>query len=258
METSHLPCPDPAVALQRLLLALSPVRLAFHSFLTDGDAAQVMRVSRSFTCTALSRFRFLQHVFYAETAQQLRRIVDFYGQYGMGIGLLHFNYLFNEPLIDGEGRPLLPSSLIAVAMGHIPIFTMKSSIFSGVVHSYTQQMRRRCSGRERGDGDGAEQKQRSSPSPPPSLPHRLVSTYPPVHGEFNQPLLAGGVPAGVRFLQLGRRFCQPLLSGSLPCSLLFLQLDESFTHALMAEPHVAVYWRHSDVWEVKERTVQLD
>ena len=100
-----------------LLDALAPIRALFQLFLTDEEAGRLMRVGRSFVSAVLLGFRIRGHVFCAESPDHLRRLAV-YERYGLLISCMQLAALFRDPLVDESGRSLLPSSLIALALGY--------------------------------------------------------------------------------------------------------------------------------------------
>jgi hypothetical protein len=215
------------------------VRQGFHAFLSDEDAARVLRVNRCLTSAALHDFRFTRHLFCADSAQQLRRMTALYKRYSLHILLMHFSFLFNDSLVDIDGRSLLPASLIALALGHVPVFMVASSMFAGVVRTYTQQ-----SGSRRHEVGRHQQLSVTLP--------RDRQLYSHVHGEYSQPLVKGALPEGLRFLQFGQRYQWRLEVGVIPLSVVFLQVEEGHTPLLSKElmaslPHVKLLRRRGDV-----------
>ena len=233
------PLTDSAASLSALVSVLSSVRQGFHAFLSDEDAARILRVNCRLTSAALHEYRFTQHLFCAESGSQLQRMVGLYERYHMRILLLHFSFLFNDPLMDTAGRSLLPSSLIALALGHVPVFMVSSSIFAGVVSTYTQQSssRRQEVGRQQ------------------QLSHTLPRDrrlYTALHGEFKQPLVQQALPEGLKFLALSANSKQKLEVGMIPRSVVFLLVDAGSIHLLSEElmaslPHVKLLKRRGDV-----------
>ena len=118
-----------ATALLHIRTSLAPVRFAFFDFITEDDAARMVRVSPAFTSAVLGGYAFTEQVFTIRGRGQLRRLVTLYKRYGLSITRMQTTAKFNASLVDVKGRSLLPSSLIALALGYTRTSVMWDSMF---------------------------------------------------------------------------------------------------------------------------------
>jgi hypothetical protein len=114
--------------LSPVIAALTPVRSGFHDFLDEEDGGRLMRVSSAFTATVLTGFVFRERVFRAESASHLRRLKSLYEGNGLHISSMDLDESFNEPLMDSTGESLLPSSLIALALGCVKLRSLHTIV----------------------------------------------------------------------------------------------------------------------------------
>ena len=237
------------------LLSLTPVRQCLHPFLSDEDAARLMRASRSITETLLSGYAFVDHAFtfYSRALADVKCCIDLYARYHMRIVRMCLPRGWNRPLVDDStGQSLLPLSLVCLAIGfdcgeenvarsaaYAPLDG--SADKRHVAGTVTDSSGRQDRGSER-EGDDREfwRLFRSmewgshiwhysdclgafnKPIPPGALPHGL--RFLQLSGEFNQPLQVGSIPDTVEVLQFGVSFDQLLEEGQLPASLEYLLL----------------------------------
>ena len=229
-----------AVALARIHSSLAPVRQSFHGFLTDGDAARLMRVSDAFASAVLEGYAFTWRIFTVESRQQLRRLVALYDSYGLLITRMRLSHSFNASLVDSKGRSLLPLSLIGLLLGHIPIWLILETGFFDVAEQWEK-----VSGAEGVDEEGRSAAQQ--------LMEECDWPFHPICGEFNTPLVPGSLPDGLRFLAFGDAYDQPVHPDCFPPSLAFVQFGYMFDQATVSVlpdsvHHVVLHWP-TDVYE---------
>ena len=238
-----------------LLTVLGPVHRCLHPFLDDGDAARVLRVSRSVAMALLSGYAFASHVFHPSSAAHVQQTTALYERYGLRVTRMSLPYDFQEPLQeerksndDGMGasaparRSILPSSLVALVMGEVDPSRSANSLFPNIP-ALTSIGELRVDTAPLADGDDEYQR----------LLHRVdhrtswrLEPYASACGEFQRCIPPGALPQGLRFLQLPHDFSEPLERGSIPSSVTFLQfgyhwkrrigrgvLPSSLTHLLL-------------------------
>lgn len=107
-----------AFPLPPFLSALTPVRLLFHSFLTDEDAARLLRVSRTTATSLLASYTFHQHVFEPISVDEMRRLKALYEAYDMRPTRMcqHRDFAEKSRLVAGGESPF-PSSLTSLMLG---------------------------------------------------------------------------------------------------------------------------------------------
>ena len=215
---------------------LLPVRTVFQAFLTDGDVGRLMPLSRSFTTSVLSGFRF-RRLFMARSAAHLRRLAV-YERYGLLISCMHFAEKLKDKLTDRRGRSLLPASLLALAMGYVGS-TTKGSMFNGVVKEFFDRGLAAAGGSEEERlAHLAELLEEADvPVEDPDkyyenddFPSALV--YDNTQGIYDHPLTPGTLPVGLRFLKLGNRFDQPLEVGSIPPTVVYVAFCDAYDQPL--------------------------
>ena len=213
---------------------LAPVRTIFQPFLTDQDAGRLMRVGASFTAAVLSGFRITRHMFCAESADHLWRLAV-YERYGILISCLMLDASFDYSLVDGNGWPRLPSSLIALALGYVE--DGEESMFEGVVKEFfdhgfitskdseeqiVQRLHRLLEARIDALRDVEPDEEDAST--------RLV--YSPAYGLYNRSLPPGALPVGLRFLLCNDRFDRTLLPRSIPPTVVYVAFSDAYERPL--------------------------
>ena len=223
------------VTLHRALLTMSvscsshlgPVRHIFQSFLSDAEAALLMRVGHT-AMSLLSGYSFCQHVFRPGSPSGLSSMKALYERWDMRITRMCFLRGWYGPLTDAvSGKSLLPSSLLALALGWVPEKEEATSMFA---HLATLTA----------TGDLWEEETNAGTSNNGSTllqrvqPHSSwrIKPYSHAYGCHSLPIPLGAIPHGVRFLQLSYHFDHPLLPGSIPSTVRFLQCGHSFSQPL--------------------------
>lgn len=206
-----------------------PVRHSFQAFLSDAEAARLMRVGRTATVSLLSGYIFSQHVFRPESASRLSRMTALYAQWDMRITRMCLPLHWDGPLTDeNSGVSLLPGTLDALALGWVPESDQSTSMFAQLASLAST-----------GDVTADETDARDSENchallrrVQPKSSWRLTP-YSNAHGGYHaQPIPAGAIPHGVRFLQLSYHYNQPLLPGVIPATVRFLQCGHGFSQTL--------------------------
>ena len=104
------------------LTALTPVRSLLHLFLSDHDAARLLRVSHAVATSLLRSYTFTQHVFEPATVQQMWRLKALCEAYDVRPTRMCVpNEQMKEmQLGQGSGRSPFPSSLTSLLVGSMP------------------------------------------------------------------------------------------------------------------------------------------
>ena len=238
-----------------LLPLLQPVRLCLHPFLSDDDAARLMRASRSVTTLLLSGFSFAEHVFTPRCIADVKRAVAVYERYNMRILRICAIGAWSGPLIDRKsGRSVFPASLLALTFGWMEIHSDNVDRWPHAANAAFDSRPGEACGEEVSSGRPSEfnrlmgavrviargnENDRSwdvmqyrgyggatyMSLPPGSLPPGL--RFLQINDSYVLPLQVGSIPDSVAFLQLGRDFNRPLAVGHLPASLTHLVLSFS-------------------------------
>ena len=235
--TSHLSdLTDFSYTQPCLLPLLQPVRHCLHTFLSDQDAARLMRVSRAIAASLLADYAFVDHVFAYEgrTVADVKPSFALYARYRMRILRMCLPRHWNESLVDCRyGRSVLPPSLIALTTGHDS--RGKSVAYAALDGSCEQRRSVEEVNAEAGGTDDSE-----------SEFHRLIRPVTTTHsdtawdvfkwgsstGRFNQPITPAALPLSLRFLHFNDQFNQPLQQGSIPDSVEVLQFGAAFNQPL--------------------------
>jgi hypothetical protein len=216
------------------LVCLRPIRALFNLFLSDSDAAQLLRVSRTTALALLPGFTLRQHVFVGESQAQMLRMRALYEAYDMRPTRMCLSSdVRSLSLEEGSGRSPFPSSLTSLLLGPLPpddgdrvphptMFDAEAVICESIDCLWTRLA-----------------KPRTRPTRPSSGLCRSTAAYKrmllerssmPVHsfaesrGPFNCALPPGLLPHGLRRLQFADGFDSPLLPGSIPSTVEILQL----------------------------------
>ena len=112
------------------ILGLRPVRSVLHPFLTDKDAARLLRAGRTTTLALLPGFTFTQHVFEGKSQQQMLRMRALYEAYDMQPTQMCLSrQLQSLWLKEGSGRSPFPLTLTSLLLGPmVSRRTMSTSI----------------------------------------------------------------------------------------------------------------------------------
>ena len=102
------------VSVHRKLSRLNSVRLRFHPFLRDQDAAPLMRVSRS-AAAVLVGYRFVEHVFNINTTAELKSAVALYSRCRVAVSRVLLGDRWRELLVDLEAKRPLSDSVRTLA-----------------------------------------------------------------------------------------------------------------------------------------------
>ena len=213
----------------RLHDSLGAVRSVFQSFLSDCEAGLLLSVSRCSSACLLSGYTFCQHVFRPESAERLRAMTALYER------------LRDEP----SGRSLLPSSLLALALGWVAEKEEAStSMFAHLACLAASGELREEEAVAASKHGGHTLLRRVQPGQ-----SWCLRPYSAADGGLSrhQPIAAGAIPEGVRFLQLSWQSEQALLPGSIPSTVTFVQccgglqqplagpLPDGLTHLILGE-----------------------
>ena len=263
-----------------LLDALRPILPHFHSFLTDDNAARLLRTSRTAAVTLLPSYTFTSHTFKLASLDCLRRLRDLCLTYRLRftrLGLRQLPELTFEPNLPH----LSPIPPFVTALSFHPTneyhVCSEPSLWHVVApwrrwcrllpHSSPQWFGEEANGWQLTLASASLDdlcRGRSTiftaagdlrcPLPPGVLPDGLRELH--FCGAYQQPLQPGSLPSTLTFLQLGRRFQQPLTPGPLPPSLLHLILISSYSHPLVpgslpaSLEMLSLYGRHSPPLQV--------
>jgi hypothetical protein len=209
---SAKPAPHP------LVVCLQPIRSLLHPFLTDDDAARLLRVSRTTAFALLPGFVFFQHVFEGESQAQMLRMKALYEAYDVWPTLMCLSRSLTEvSLEEGSGRSPFPSTLTSLLLGPRGDVLEEESGELDVVHLYAaahEEIHCYWTGPESEDVGGIMMDE-SEPV------RRFVS----LEGQFSCPFPPGLLPHGLRRLHFARGFYSPLLPGSIPSTVETLQVQ---------------------------------
>ena len=243
-----------------LFSSLHPVRSLIHRFLTDEDAARLLRTSASLAHLLLRGFSFTSHVFEPVDLPHLHRLTTFHSAYDLRPTLLmlprSLRQLDFHPV---TGLSPFPASLTTLALGEVRRCSDADrrphprSLFGD---EGAAKLRRFLSGEwaatdgprgadhfrgllqadhlweelafEEADGN------LECALPPGLLPPNLRV----LQTGFNcaVTLVPGSLPAELQFLQLGGRWTAPLPAGVLPAGLKHLILPRYWSHPLPELP----------------------
>ena len=232
-----------------VLNALVPVLPLFHRFLTESDAARLLRSSHTTAITLLPCYAFTQHIFAAGSLASLHRLRRLCLRYGLRISQLSLpehssdiTALSHYPLSQGQLSPI-PPSVTALSLG--PPARDRHGIdprwaaFSAAASDWQDRepwclplylrRERECKAEQRSW-------QLTWTSEADDELDRLLPRFLAPLGSLECPLPPGLLPSGLRVLQLSSAFNQPLQPGSLPSSLSFLQFGREFNQPV--EPGV--------------------
>ena len=165
-----------------------------------------------------------------------------YESFGLLITRMETLSSFNEPLVDEDGRSLLPPSLIALALGSTtPTPTElqgEQSMFRAVDAYQRHAMSRR----------GYDETKRRDDFARLMASDECRWPFCPAISRLDQMIPIACLYEGLRFLQLSTSSRRPLLAHSLPSSLLYIQFDHQHQQKVDAWElpesvrHVAVCW----------------
>ena len=228
-----------------LVAALRPVRTVLQRFLTDSDAARLLRVSRTLTIALLPSFTFRHHPFEPTDTDHLHRLHALLDTYSLRIDRLALPSTLPQLRFDSlTRRSPIPASVTTLLLGPVPRTDdglihphciVDDAISAWLPHALTDAwyMQHPAGGEAvyRHDflhGSGfcfiACAGQLNGPLPPQLLPQGLRQLV--LSDAFDCPFDAGSLPASLTFLQCGARFNQPL--HHLPPSLDYLVMGASF------------------------------
>ena len=219
-----------------LLPCLHPVRLCLHPFLTDEDAARLMRASSSTTLAVLPHYSLTHEVFQFSSARAMKQTLSLYDRYELRVTKLRLGIRFTAPLLDdATGRSRLPASLVSLWIGREWQVDSSNPQWRAQAGADSEEEEEK---EEEGTGDldeqsSAEDAERLEAERRIELVEAWdVRKFNVTHGAFSQPLTPGALPHGLRYLQLNNRYDQPFQQGSLPSTLEVLQLGRRFSHQL--------------------------
>ena len=213
-----------------LYRAIDPIRPVFHRFLTDDDAARLLRVAHSFIAPILAAFTFHSHIFEPTTLLQLARLKTVYEGNGLHVTQMGVPADVKRLQLDSvTGESPLPRSLLSLVLAH-PMHNIYN-------HA---KLEARWAAFSAAAADWHTR-------PQYSLPHSSVAvecyrgviakeqgarwglvTFGDPLGALDCPLTPGLLPHGLRVLQLGHAYNTAFLPGSLPDTLTYLQTGRSF------------------------------
>ena len=187
-----------------------------------------MRVGRTFVLSLLAGYCFRQHVFRPESPSSLSSMRALYEQWGMRITRLCLPerwYDYHVPLIDeASGASLLPSSLEALALGHVSLREEAESMFAHLGTLASTGHLRADEAEPIGSTNGYKWLRRVE-----TQSSWRMKPYSKAEGGYPlKPIPPGAIPQGVRFLQLAEHYNRPLLPGAIPATVRFLQCGHSF------------------------------
>ena len=201
-----------------------------QSFLTDGDAARALPVSRGFTIALLRRFTFHSHVFRPPSTPHLHSCLALYSKFDLRITRLSLPKDFNSALLEeGTGRPLLPASLIALAMGAGDPSRSADSMFNDLSNLLSTGEMRQHPAEAKGEYYALARRVDAGSS-------WRLRPYREVYSTFRGAIPPGALPLGLRFLQLNDWHEPQLMEGSIPPTVTFIQLGRHFTQPLSLLP----------------------
>jgi hypothetical protein len=227
-----------------LVSVLTPVRSLLQPFLSDADAAQLMRVSPSFSAALLTGFTFHRQFQPTEpTPAALGRLTALYDRYRMRVTRLMLPAEYNSTLLDkSTGQSLLPSSLVDLQVGwvqgpdvgddsvHRCDLIKEDDAAKQSIEQRVELYRRRMMATSFVDLESTVSRM-DEPIPPGALPPTLERLQ--LGSLYDHPLHAGVLPSSLTHLVLGICFNQPLLVGQLPLSLTHLAFSETFNQPLL-------------------------
>ena len=238
------------------LAALVPVRVVFQRFLSDHDAARLLRVSRAVATSLLHSFTFQQHVFEPVDVEAMWRLKALCEAYDVRPTRMCVSgkQMKEMQLEQGSGRSPFPSLLSSLLVGSMPSTTdgaMPPRCLFGAEAGRAERidcpwLHARC------EAEDEQQRlmlleKRSEPVfifdrewreaadyvlSPGLLPHGLRRLQ--LDFALDAPLQAGCIPSSVEVLQLGCSTCVPLSVHQLPSSLVHLVLHDAIIHPLAA------------------------
>ena len=246
--------------------ALRPVLSLFHPFLTDADAARLLRTSHTAALALLPGYTFTRHIFQPADLASLRRLRDLSLTYSLRVTQLALPEQMKELVFDPTSPGPSPIPPFVTALTFAPFSRGRSSQlaepswadFSAAAsdwqntnpwslpdfRSWSQvrgpQWRPRCQLLPPSDFllllpsffsyvDAPDWGINCS-LPPGLLPEGLKALR--VNDAFNMPLLPGSLPSTLTFLHLGLRYNQRLQPGVLPDQLVHLTVGSKYVHPL--------------------------
>jgi hypothetical protein len=210
-------------------LGLQLVASVLHPFLSDVDAARLLRVSRTTALALLPGFIFQEHVFVGESEAQMRRMKALYHKYDLRPTRMCLSAQMKSFSLDTDGgRSLFPSSLTSLLLGPPPrvqsSLLMEGGLFNAETTAWCEAVQ--CPWSERSCDESSDEANdewywsllfEDGSGPVQSL---IVS-----EGPLNCPLLPGVLPHGLRRLQFPEAFACRLTRGSIPSTVEILQLS---------------------------------
>ena len=218
-HSPNIPRPD-----HPLLICLQPIRTVLHRFLSDDDAAYLLRVSRTTALALLPGFTFLQHVFVGQSQQQMLRMRALYEAYDMRPTWMCLSEEVRSlSLEEGSGRSPFPSSLTSLLLGPLPPSDERSVALPMMFEpgaAMCESIHCLCTrlGDRPSNADYNELL--------PELQGWPVRRFAGSDGPLNCTLQHGLLPLGVRRLQFPNQFNCPLLPLSVPSSVQVMQLAD--------------------------------
>ena len=248
------------LSTQPLYCAIDPIRPVFHRFLSDDDAARLLRVARSFIAPILAAFTFHSHIFEPTTLLELARMKTVYEGNGLHVTQMGMPADVKQLQLDPmTGESPLPHSLLSLMLTQ-PMHDVFDSTkleprwatFSAAAADWHTRPAHCLP-----EADVAVERYRDlfamvdgvwwypltfgdnlgefdCTLPPGLLPHGLRVLQ--LNHAYNTAFLPGSLPDTLTYLQTGRSFSVPIAPGTLPSSLLYLSLDSSWNQPL--EPGV--------------------
>ena len=217
-----------------LLATLWPILSIFHSFLTDDDAARLLRTSHTAALALLPSYTFSSHIFSPVSITSLRRLRDLCLTYHLRITQLGLPHNIQDLTFDPTPPHLspIPPSVISLTLccGHAGHVEPDWAAFSAVATDWYNREPWRLldlhpSPQWLGE-EGTGWQLTEAPRYPRSFDESKTPTpcFTDPSGDLNCPLPPGLLPSGLRVLRINRAYSQPLQPGSLPSTLTFLQL----------------------------------
>ena len=216
---------------------LLPVCTVFQSFLTDGDVGRLMPLSRAFTTSVLSGFRF-RRLFTAKSPDHLRRLAV-YEKYGLLVSCLQLDDKYKQKLTGRRGRSLLPASLLALALGYVGTGRRGGTMFERVVKEFFDRGLAAVGGNEEKRLEQLEQLLEEADvvddpygeyEEDDDAPSALL--YGPAYSLYVHPLPPRVLPYGLLFLQLGNRQKGGLEEGSIPSTVVYFKTCDAWEQPL--------------------------
>ena len=204
------------------ILRLQPVRSVLHPFLTDKDAARLLRAGRTTVLALLPGFTFTQHVFVGKSQQQMLRMRALYEAYDMRpTRMCLLEELQSLSFEESSGRSPFPSSLRSLSLGPMTESNDIDELGLFDHSSLIEQLVLCPSALLQSDPllDFCYVKVLDISRLSPMAPLRSVD------GSFDCSLPPGLLPHGLCRLQISRAFGSPLLPGSIPSTVEVLDAE---------------------------------